>query len=98
MRSEVTRNAETALEARTRALPRARNESAGVVDRSNVPAWRVLLHVLIHQLEVEVQVGDRVPADIRANQPSEGVGRDLAGADRAPQAQGRPALVAPVDP
>src|SRR5271156_2034092 len=99
MRSEVTSDAETSLEARARALERARNESAGVVDGSNVPARRILLHVLIHQLEVEVQVGDRVPADVRANEPSEGVGRDDAGAN-APAGGGRAesaALTAPLD-
>src|SRR5580698_4203020 len=97
MRSEVTGDAETALEAAAVALPSSGNEGTGVEDRSDVPARRVLLHVLIHQLEVEVQVGDRVPADVRADQVSEGVGRNLAGADGTSWREHRPALVAPVD-
>src|ERR1700679_1125948 len=99
MRSEVTGDAETALETSAGALPRSRYERPAAQDRPDIPAWCVLSHVLIHQLEVEVQVGDRVPADVRANQPSEGVGRDDAGAnapaggDRAESA----ALTAPLD-
>src|SRR3984957_2212858 len=81
MRSEVTRDAETALETAAVALKRSRHERAAAEDRSDVPAGCVLLHVLIHQLEVEVQVGDRVPANIRANQISEGMRRDEAGAN-----------------
>src|SRR6202044_1791415 len=99
MRSEVTGDAETSLEASAVAIPLSRNERAAAHDRPDIPAWRVLIHVLIHQLEVEVQVGDGVPANVRANQPSEGVGRDDAGAnapaggDRAESA----ALTAPLD-
>jgi hypothetical protein len=94
MRSEVTGDAETTLEAAAVALPSARNKCATAEDRSDVAARRILLHVLIHHLEVEVQVGDRVPADVRANEISEGMRRDEARAD----AERRPALAGPVDP
>src|ERR1700733_13867506 len=98
MRSEVTGDAETALETAAVALKFSWYERAAAQDRPDKRAWCVLLHVLIHQLEVEVQVGDRVPANIRANQIREGVGRDDAGPN-AP-GEGREdsaALAAPVD-
>src|SRR3984957_20139096 len=98
MRSEVTGDAETSLETAAVALKLSWYERAASQDRPDKRAWCVLLHVLIHQLEVEVQVGDRVPANIRANQIREGVGRDDAGAN-AP-GEGRAdsaALAAPVD-
>src|ERR1700683_3309366 len=97
MRSEVASDAETTLETSAVALPLSRNERAAAQDRPDIPAWCVLSHVLIHQLEVEVQVGDRVPADVRANEPSEGVGRDLAGADGARGREHRSVLTAPLD-
>src|SRR5580704_17015995 len=99
MRSEVTRDAETALETAAVALKSSWHERAAAEDRPDVPAWCVLLHVLIHQLEVEVQVGDRVPANIRADQISEGMRRDLAGAN-APSESGQAgsaALPAPLN-
>src|SRR5215471_13288621 len=73
MRSEVTGDAEPAGEAVRVAVPIARHEElvrlAPVVDRAEEAARLVLVRALVHQLEVEVQVGDRVPADIGANQP-----------------------------
>src|SRR3984957_21016568 len=80
-RSEVTGDAETALETVAVAFPLPRNERAGVEDRPDKRVGSFLADGCIHQLEVEVEVGDRVPADIRANEPSEGAGREHAGAD-----------------
>src|ERR1700733_661088 len=98
MRSEVTGDAETALETAAVALPSSGNERAAAVDRSDIPARRILLHVLIHQLEVEVQVGDRVPANVRTNEISEGMRRDEAGAEGARGREHRPVLAGPVNP
>src|ERR1700722_4587597 len=97
MRSEVTGDAETTLETAAVGLPSVREERAGVQDRPDQSAGGILVHVLIHQLEVEVEVGDRVPANVRADQVSEGMGRDNAGADGAAGRKERPVLVAPVD-
>ena len=77
MRSEVTGDAETALEARAGALKLVPERTRRCSRWFRMfPLGASCCHVLIHQLEVEVQVGDRVPADVRANEPSEGVGRD----------------------
>ena len=81
MRSEVTGDADTALETAAVALPGSRNERAGIEDRPDKRVGSFLADGLIHQLEVEVEVGDRVPANVRANEPSEGVGREDAGAN-----------------
>src|SRR5580704_1807710 len=94
LRSEVTSDADTALETVAVALPGSRNERASVEDRPDKRVRSLLAHGLIHQLEVEVEVGDRVPADIRANEPSEGAGREDAGADAAHAA----VHAAPADP
>src|SRR5271165_5695462 len=75
LRSEVTGDPETASEAVAFALPCARDEHAVVEDGSDKPAWPVLGGALIHQLEVEVQVGDRVPAEVGADDPAGGVRR-----------------------
>ena len=45
-------------------------DSASVVDSPEEPARLVLSSSLIHQLEVEVEVVDRVPAKIGADEPS----------------------------
>ena len=83
MRSEVTGHADTALETAAVAFPGSRNERAGVEDRPDKRVGSFLADGLIHQLEVEVEVGGRVPANIRANELSKGAGRDDAGADAA---------------
>src|SRR3984957_2720633 len=83
LRSEVTSDADAALETVAVTLPGSRNERASVENRPDKRVGSLLAHGLIHQLEVEVEVGDRVPADIRANEPSEGAGREDAGADAA---------------
>src|ERR1700677_3952226 len=74
-RSEVTGDAETARETSADALPTTRHEGlvlrAKIFDGSKKPGWRRLDRALIHQLEVEVEVGDRVPAEIRADEPAE---------------------------
>jgi hypothetical protein len=94
MRSEVTGDADTALETAAVALPGSRNERAGIEDRPDKRVGSFLADGLIHQLEVEVEVGDRVPADIRANEPSKGAGREHAGAHAAHA----PIHAAPADP
>ena len=86
MRSEVTGDAETTFEASAGALPSSRNERAVAKDRPDIAARRILVRMLIHQLEVEVEVGDRVPADVRANELSVCMGREDAGAN-APDAE-----------
>src|ERR1700733_3346905 len=93
MQSEVTGHADTALETAAVPFPGSRNERAGVEDRPDKRVGSFLADGLIHQLEVEVEVGDRVPANIRANEPSKGAGRDDAGADATYAA----ALTAPAD-
>ena len=55
------------------------------LDCPDIPAGRILAYVLIHQLEVEVQVGDRVPANVRTHQIRERVRRDDARADATPR-------------
>src|SRR5208337_183205 len=68
LRSEVTGDAETAGEAARVAVPVADIEDPAVgVPRPDEAARPVLVRALIHQLEVEVEVGDRIPADVRAD-------------------------------
>ena len=81
MRSEVTGDAQTAFEAAADALPLSRDECAVVQHRPDKGARLILGRMLIHQLEVEVEVGDRVPANVRTDEPSGGMGREHAGAD-----------------
>src|SRR5208337_4086823 len=74
LRSEVPGDAETAGEAARGAFPGAWHEDrtagvAEVVDGAEEARRLLLVHLLIHQLEVEVQVGDRVPAEVDAAQP-----------------------------
>ena len=80
MRSEITGDADTALKTAAVALPGSRKERASVEDRPDKRGGSFLAHGLIHQLEVEVEVGDRVPANIRPNAPSKRAGRKHAGA------------------
>src|SRR5208337_2610743 len=75
LRSEVTGDAETAGEAVRGAMPLAGREDcpaniAKIIDRAEEAARPLLVRALIHQLEVEVQVGDRVPADVGADDPA----------------------------
>ena len=103
MRSEVTGDAETALEAAAVALPLPGHERAGAQDRPDKRGGPILVHVLIHQLEVEVQVGDRVPANVRADELGDGVGRKDAGADAGERGRQMPPsmllqLIPPTEP
>src|ERR1700677_4883943 len=83
MRSEVPGDTDTALETAAVTIPGSWDERAGIEDRPDNRVGFILAHALIHQLEVEVEVGDRVPANIRAKEPSDGMGREDAGADAA---------------
>src|SRR5580698_7122119 len=83
LRSEVTGDAETAGKTVTNALPAARLEEraarpAQVVNSAKEPAWRCLDCALIHQFEVKVQVGDRIPANVGSNNPAKRVRRHRA--------------------
>src|ERR1700722_1172059 len=79
LRSEVTGDAETAGETVAVASPVAGHEdraanTAGVVNSAEESARRRLCRPLIHQLEVEVEVGNRVPAQVRADDPAKRAG------------------------
>src|SRR5271156_6757979 len=67
-------------------MPIARHEElvrlAPVVDRPKNSVRSRLIRTLVHQLEVEVEVVDRVPAKVRADQPGRRGGRERAGAGR----------------
>src|SRR5208282_3639849 len=70
LRSEVTGDAETASEAAAVAFPVARGKDLVInIVGPDEAAGLGLVRVLIHQLEVEVEVGDRVPADVGADDP-----------------------------
>src|ERR1700722_3054352 len=107
LRSEVTGDAETASKTVAVASPGAGHEdraadTAGVVNSAEESARRRLRRALIHQLEVEVEVGDRVPAEIRANDPAKRAGREWALRGLTNQAARHPdvaaaAHVAPLD-
>src|SRR5271170_4679591 len=51
-------------------MPRTRDEKTRLGDGPDEAGGRGLVRALVHQLKVEVEVGDWVPAEIRANDPA----------------------------
>jgi hypothetical protein len=97
-RSEVTGDAEAAGEPVADAMPIAGHEDhvrlAPVVDRPEEAVRRRLVRALIHELEVEVQVVDRVPAEVGADQPGRCGGRKRAQGSREDGATDREEVAA----